>query len=118
MAALYFVSSRTDLGRIEIGWDKIAHTGAYAVLGLLALRACHGGLHRIAARPTIVAIVLTASYASLDEMHQGRVPGRDASILDWVADLAGMGLAVVFVGLLIGLRSMTGTAGSGGGAEG
>ena len=118
MAGLYFVSSRADLGRIEIGWDKMAHAGAYAFLGLWALRAFHGGLNRIATRPTLAATLLTACYALLDEMHQGRVPGRDASMLDWVADLVGMGLAIGFVGLLVGLRSMIGAHGSGGGAKG
>ena len=118
MAALYLVSSRADLGRIEIGWDKMAHSGAYTLLGLLALRACHGGLHRLATRPTLAAVVLTLSYGLLDELHQGFVPGRDASLLDWVADLVGVVLAVAFLALFVALRSMTGATGSGGGAEG
>jgi len=117
MGGLYFLSSRTDLGRIEIGWDKMAHTGAYALLGLLALRACHGGLHRLAIRPTVAAVLVTAAYAVTDELHQGFVPGRVASLADWVADLVGMLLAIAFLGVLVMLRSMVGAPGSGGGAE-
>ena len=105
MGLLFFLSSRTDLGAVPTGWDKVAHTAAYGVLGLLALRACHGGFRALRPRPSLVAILVTVSYAALDELHQGRVVGRHASVLDWVADLAGSLLGVVFMGLLLALRT-------------
>jgi VanZ family protein len=105
MALLFYLSSRSGFAAVPSGWDKVAHAGAYTVLGVLALRACHGGLHRLAPGPALAALLVTAGYAVLDELHQGRVPGRDASGLDWLADLGGAGIAVVVVAALVWVRS-------------
>jgi VanZ family protein len=105
MALLFHLSSRSDLTTVPTGWDKPIHAGAYAVLGLLALRACHGGLRRLAARPTLAALLLTAGYAVLDEARQGQIPGRHASPLDWAADLVGAVGAVGIVGLIVWVQS-------------
>lgn len=99
MGLLFLLSSRTDLGGIPGEWDKVAHTAAYTVLGLLALRACHGGIRAVALRPTLLALLLTSGYAALDEWHQGRVAGRHASVLDWVADVVGAIVAVTIFSL-------------------
>lgn len=100
MGVLYFLSSRTDLDGVPGQWDKLAHVGAYTVLGVLALRAFHGGLNSLERWPTVGALVLTVTYGVLDELHQGFVPGRDASGLDWAADVLGACLAMVLVTLL------------------
>jgi VanZ family protein len=105
MALLYWASSRTDLASVPTGWDKAAHAGAYAVLGFLALRACHGGMADLAPWPTLVALLLTVSYAGFDELHQSRVPGRDASGLDWLADTVGAALAVAVTAGMVALRA-------------
>jgi VanZ family protein len=59
----------------------------------------------LAAWPTVFALLLTIGYGMLDEMHQGRVAGRDASLLDWLADIVGAGLSVVALGMLALSRS-------------
>ena len=90
MGLLYFLSSRSDLvPSIPSGWDKVLHAGAYGVLAGLSLRAFHGGLGRLARLPTVLALLLTIAYGMLDEIHQSHVVGRDASVLDWLADVAG-----------------------------
>jgi VanZ family protein len=73
-------------------------------LGLLSLRACHGRFGVLRAWPTLAAVTVTVSYAALDELHQGQVAGRHASVLDWAADLSGALLAVLFVACLGILR--------------
>jgi len=104
MVGLFLVSSRTHDVSIPSGWDKVVHVGAYSVLGVLALRAFHGGLHRITPLRAFGAVLLTVGYGVLDELQQGRVVGRHASALDWAADVAGAALAVAFLGALVALR--------------
>jgi len=104
MAGLFLVSSRTHVVEIPGDWDKITHAGAYSVLGVLALRAFHGGLHRVTVLRACGAVLLTVGYGVLDELQQSRVAGRHASALDWVADVAGALVAVVFVGALVAFR--------------
>ena len=74
--------------------DKLQHAGAYAILGILAWRALAGrkGLWR-----AIVAVLIAAVYGIADEAHQGFVPGRECSLLDWVMDAAGATIAVALL---------------------
>jgi VanZ family protein len=105
MGMLFLASAETDLPGLPGRTDKLLHAAAYAVLGLVCLRACHGSLSRLALRPVLVALLLAGGYGLLDELHQASVPGRDASLLDWLADLAGVGVALVLVGSRVALRS-------------
>jgi VanZ family protein len=75
------------------GCDKILHFIEYSVLGA-GLRYWAGG-----ARPFF--FLGGAGFAALDEFHQRYVPGRDASVFDWTADLIGLA-----VGLLVSQRIM------------
>jgi VanZ family protein len=70
--------------------DKLLHAAAYAVLALgwyAALRVTWPW-HDYR-RHAWVALALAAGYGALDEWHQSFVPGRAASLPDWVADVAG-----------------------------
>lgn len=74
------------------GGDKLAHFAAYGLLGLLLARAL-----QLTGAPTpvrLVLLVLVAGglYAAVDELHQIALPGRTASLGDWVADLVGLGV--------------------------
>ena len=96
MFLLYLLSARSDLVLITLPvWDKVLHAGAYGMLAGLSIRAFHGGLGRLAPWPTVFALLLTIAYGMLDEIHQSRVAGRDASMLDWLADVVGAGLVVL-----------------------
>jgi VanZ family protein len=94
MALLYSVSAQSDVGSIPGNIDKLLHAVAYVGLGLLSMRAFHGGLKPLALLPVILGLLLTAAYGGLDEWHQSRVPGRDANEMDWLADLVGAGLCI------------------------
>jgi VanZ family protein len=69
-------------------WDKALHTTEYAGLGLLLCRALRGeGVRWWASM--VLALLIASAYAASDEWHQWFVPGRDADVLDWVADTIG-----------------------------
>jgi VanZ family protein len=91
-ALIFALNSRPDIGVSLPGQtDKIAHFGAYAVLGyLLAVALLQS------ASEAWFALGIGSAFGALDELHQRTVPGRTADIFDWVADSAG-----VTAGLLI-----------------
>lgn len=97
-AFLFFMSSRPSLPvDLHSGLDKVAHFGAYAVLGfLLAFGASRTG------KGLVVAVAIGWIYGGVDELHQAIVPNRYASFGDWLADAAG---GVVGVLLFLWFRS-------------
>lgn len=101
-ALLFYLSSLRRVVFVERGWDKAAHAGAYAVLAALVIRAFHGGLVPLRLRPTLLAVGVTMLYGITDEVHQVFVPGRDASVLDLLADLTGALIAVAILRSLLG----------------
>ena len=105
MALLHLLSSKSSLPVSGLVWDKLAHTAAYCLFGVLCLRAFHGGLRRLDLRPSILAMLLTLAYAVIDEMHQSRVPGRMASVADWIADALGASAACLAVSFWAVVRS-------------
>ena len=89
-ALIFALSSVPDLGTGLGGWDlalrKLAHAAAYAVLGVLLMRATgRGGL----------AFALGALYAVSDEVHQTFVPDRLGSPIDVAIDAIGVVSGVV-----------------------
>jgi VanZ family protein len=72
--------------------DKILHTGAYFIMGVLAWRS----FKHLCDRPIIIAllsIIFCSLYGLSDEWHQSFVEGRCSDIADWFADISGAGLA-------------------------
>ena len=103
MIALLVMASRPDSAFFEPFGDKQLHGLAYFTLGLLALRAFHGGIVPLRWGPSVLALTLTLSYAALEEWQQGRIPQRDSSPLDWAADAVGAVCSLVVMALLAGL---------------
>jgi VanZ family protein len=70
--------------------DKLVHTIEYAVLGGLCSYASvrtwplHHGL-----RTMLVGAFLATAFGVTDELHQSFVPGRNADLMDIVADALG-----------------------------
>ena len=92
------------MDRIPAG-DKLVHLGLYAVLGGLLARGRRHHRRRLQGNPAGQAslgeedpwlhaalILVGALYGASDEWHQSFVAGRDAALLDWVADLSGVTL--------------------------
>jgi VanZ family protein len=65
--------------------DKILHAAEYIPLGFLWARFFRGS----ARRRLILGWAAAALFGVSDELHQAFVPARDASLLDWAADVFG-----------------------------
>ena len=71
--------------------DKLAHFFVFGLLGILLYR---GFL--VSKRPVIrlravsLSLLVGILYGLFDEVHQYFVPGRFASITDWIADITGI----------------------------
>lgn len=77
--------SQVDMPGDWSGRDKVIHGGVWCVLGaLLALTAA-----RPSRRTAAIAIIAAVVFGASDEVHQSFVPGRDASLLDLLADTVG-----------------------------
>jgi VanZ family protein len=100
MAFLFYLSSLPQLpGPEEILTiqliRKTGHAAVYAILAALnhrALRKTVPGKHH-----GRWAWILTVGYAITDELHQGMVPGRNATLRDILIDALGATLAVYFL---------------------
>jgi len=68
--------------------DKLIHATAYAIMGWFAWYAF---AHHVKVRFSlaIISIVFVSLYGVSDEFHQSFVVGRDADVLDWLADTVG-----------------------------
>jgi len=81
---------------------KCAHFTEYFILSLLILRGIRGERRETHLRWALVAIIVVAGYASLDELHQAFVPGRTAAVTDVLLDTTG-GIAAQVVAALFAL---------------
>jgi VanZ family protein len=90
---IFYASSRSTLPTPNLfsGQDKLIHATAYAIMATLfwhaAMQRCH--IHLL---PWLV-VAACACYGISDEFHQSFVPGRDASVWDWLADISGATVA-------------------------
>jgi VanZ family protein len=75
--------------------DKLIHALEYALFYFLAWKVLPPR------RRFLSAFLLTAVYAGSDEIHQRFVATRTASLMDWVADLAGGSIVALLLFLLV-----------------
>lgn len=88
------------LNETDYLFDYVAHAAEFGVLCALAWRAFRASpADWLSRRPALAAWAFSALYAALDEAHQAFVPGRMATLADWLADIAGAALAVVATNL-------------------
>jgi VanZ family protein len=101
---IFWLSNAThpEFPHIGIEWeDKIAHSLAYFIFGIslimfLLSNTKWDSRNKIA----IVTIIIGALYGFSDELHQYFIPGRDAEFLDWVADIVGISISLIFIKIL------------------
>jgi VanZ family protein len=90
MAAVFGVSSISNLGPAARVPDWISHPIEYGVGAVLVGRALEGGRRRPLTMSTaLTATLLVTAYGVTDEYHQSFVPGRTADPADVAKDLAG-----------------------------
>ena len=97
LAVVFCLSSMSEVPGAHYVWDKLLHTFGYAGIGILALRAFHGGFVRPQLKPTLYAALTVIAWGMSDEYHQSFVPGRDASVWDVLADAVGFTLGVLMM---------------------
>lgn len=91
MGLIFLASSRSGVPTPMVfdGQDKFMHALTYAVLALLWARAwCSEGTP-FQWKHVFGVTILCAVYGVTDEIHQMYVPGREASVADWLADAVG-----------------------------
>lgn len=93
MAVIFYLSHQPALPIEPLfpHQDKVFHFVAYFLLTSLMCVAC-----KINQYTLFWAVVVAALYGITDEFHQGFVPGRDVSLLDWLADVFGSVVAYFF----------------------
>lgn len=100
-AAIYYLSDQPsiDIPSAFRHQDKVLHLAAYFVLGVFSMGMMRMSSSGYRASQAILAILLAGLYGLLDEFHQSFVPGRDASALDFIADLTGalLGAGLIFL---------------------
>lgn len=66
--------------------DKVLHLTEYVLFGWLSLKA----FMPVTPIGFLATMGFSLAYAASDELHQGFVPGREMSVMDWLADAAGI----------------------------
>jgi len=104
-AGIFWLSSSTSPVEWEPlfpGQDKVVHGIVYAGLAATVLF----GLRRSGSASVVVQfwapLLFVALYGASDEIHQMFVPGRDADVWDWCADVTG---AILFQTLVFRRQS-------------
>ena len=93
VAVLFLLSEVRGLSvDLPGGTDKVVHVGLYLILGLSL---AWGNGRTGSGVSGLVFLLIGVGYGALDEWHQSFIPGRDASVGDWVADSAGVMLGLV-----------------------
>ena len=93
-AAVLFLLSELEgtSALLPAGVDKLVHGGLYSILGLsLAWGRARTGF----TGSTALLLIIGAGDGALDEWHQSFVPGRDANLGDWMADVVGVMLGLM-----------------------
>ena len=93
VATIFFVSAQPNLAP-PFGFtkaDKVMHMLEYGGLGFLLSRANRATARvKLALRVALTVFVIGAAIGACDEFFQSFIPGRDATIADWVADITGL----------------------------
>ena len=122
MGLLYWLSDQPKLphparkmGLSDYFFDYSAHAFSFGVLTVLAWRAFRSLSSDVVWADQAVASgrarsqilwsgLFAALYAVFDELHQRMVPGRWSSLKDWLADVAGVLVAMGFLWLWLRWR--------------
>ncbi len=91
---IFIVSSQSTIRIPNIGidfLDKILHAVGYFFFGASVIIMSLVNFPTVNKRKKIIIVMIIGMvYAFSDEIHQSFVPGRDADILDWLADVIGI----------------------------
>ena len=99
---IFFVSAQPKVAFERFGLtglllSTMGHLITYAVLMLLLALALHYGSPVPSRYVLATAFAIIALYGLSDEYHQSFVPGRTATGVDWLVDLAGAAVVWIFL---------------------
>jgi VanZ family protein len=86
-----------DYPDMPIPVDKVAHFIEYTILAILFHRGLGDDTLKRRISSSIFVFFICLGIAAMDELHQSYIPGRQSSIYDVLADLAGIVAATVYV---------------------
>ena len=88
-------------------FDKIAHTGIFAVLSFLMARGIVKQQNAVTnfKNAFFITLPITVSYGGLIEYLQNFVPGRSVELFDLIANIAGVLLGLTSCYFLLKLKS-------------
>jgi VanZ family protein len=91
LALVFFLSAQSTLPELPgAPNDKVQHSTAYAVMGVLVTWALvRGEWRRVTCRTVVLATLFCTVYGWTDEVHQLFVPGRQYDLYDLLADATG-----------------------------
>jgi len=97
-------ASPETLNEIHFLIRKASHVGEYFLFSLLVLRGVRGEAGGWRWRWGVMALLVAAGYATLDEFHQSFVPERGGAAQDVLLDSAGAVVAQAAARLWFGKR--------------
>lgn len=87
---IFYLSSQSWTGvKLFTNADKLIHIVEYAAFGFLCLWSLRTTSLRHKHVIVYVAAAAAALYGATDEIHQYFVPGREASVIDFLLDAVG-----------------------------
>lgn len=92
-ALLFFLSSLTsmEIPKLTIQFsDLYLHFVAYSAFGYFLTMAFFAPDLQFSQKKIFIAILIGMVYGASDEVHQMYVPGRMATVSDWIADSLGV----------------------------
>jgi VanZ family protein len=94
IANLFFHGSKPyAVGLVPHPWDKVVHALLFAILATLIRLT-------LPTLPSVGVLTFIGAIALADELHQLSLPGRNADVIDWVADVAGAAVALLVMSSL------------------
>lgn len=86
--------------------DKLWHIGTYLIF-TLALNSTFKEISNEPRYHITWACIVTILHATTSEYFQQFSPGRSSDFTDWFADMIGMGIALILINAILGLRKKT-----------
>jgi VanZ family protein len=94
---IIFLSMQSSLpGQSRIP-DKLEHATEYFIFAILTARVLQAPGAKHLPKNLVVALIFCMIFAALDEFVQSNIPGRDASLGDWIADISGNTMAILLL---------------------
>ncbi len=108
MCIIVALSSTPAASKVPLLWkhqDKVLHFCEYFLLAFLAARAFGGPSATPESWRIALAGAISAAFGAFDELYQQFIPGREASVLDVLADAYGVVAGLLAWSFLVHVRA-------------